>query len=354
MARKPADLVNLATRHQVYLERLKSGLVAQSKETLQELDAALTEVVAALDKDLTVLSRAELLNLQADLKEAQTQVTMKVLDDLAPQLEELAKYEIDSETDNLQKATKGAKIKRANASKAYASALKDPIGATGETLEAFTKGWTTKEASAVSNLVGKGYANGWTNQQLIQAMRGTAAKGYKDGIVAATKQNAESVVRTAVQQVASAARFETWYANSDVVEGYEIIATLDGSTTQQCRSLDHQKFKLGKGPVPPLHVRCRTTTAAVVSDEFAFLDKGATRSSATGPVDAKQSYYDWLKTQDEHFQIDALGPTRAKLFRNGGLSAERFAQLNLGTNFEPLTLAEMRKLEPKAFERAGL
>jgi len=71
-------------------------------------------------------------------------------------------------------------------------------------------------------------------------------------------------------------------------------------------------------------------------------------------VDAKQSYYDWLKTQDEHFQIDALGPTRAKLFRNGGLSAERFAQLNLGTNFEPLTLAEMRKLEPKAFERAGL
>lgn len=50
----------------------------------------------------------------------------------------------------------------------------------------------------------------------------------------------------------------------------------------------------------------------------------------------------------------AIGTTRAKLLRSGGLSAERFAELQLGTNFQPLTLDEMRRLEPKAFARAGI
>ncbi len=46
--------------------------------------------------------------------------------------------------------------------------------------------------------------------------------------------------------------------------------------------------------------------------------------------------------------------TIRELFRKGGLSAERFAELNLGKNFEPLTLEQMKELEPVAFARAGL
>jgi hypothetical protein len=36
------------------------------------------------------------------------------------------------------------------------------------------------------------------------------------------------------------------------------------------------------------------------------------------------------------------------------LSAERFAQLQLNNSFTPLSLDEMRKLEPLAFRRAGI
>lgn len=48
------------------------------------------------------------------------------------------------------------------------------------------------------------------------------------------------------------------------------------------------------------------------------------------------------------------GSVRAKLFREGGLSIERFAELQLDRNFAPLSLAQMKALEPLAFERAGL
>ena len=86
--------------------------------------------------------------------------------------------------------------------------------------------------------------------------------------------------------------------------------------------------------------------------------KGATRASvgANGgqQVGADLDYYHWLQQQPAAFQTEALGPVRAKLFREGGLSVERFAELQLDRNFTPLTLRQMIDLEPLAFERASI
>jgi hypothetical protein len=53
-------------------------------------------------------------------------------------------------------------------------------------------------------------------------------------------------------------------------------------------------------------------------------------------------------------QDSIIGPTRGKLLRKGGLSSQRFAELQLSKNYKPLTLDEMKKLEPVAFEKAGI
>jgi len=87
----------------------------------------------------------------------------------------------------------------------------------------------------------------------------------------------------------------------------------------------------------------------VLDEAFAGLERGATRI-AKGPngteiVPADMTYYEWLKTQPKEFQNDAIGPTRAKLLRDGGLDVEKFAKLNLGRDFTPLTLAQMREKE---------
>tara|TARA_R110000803_G_scaffold19510_6_gene50993 strand:+ start:587 stop:937 length:351 start_codon:yes stop_codon:yes gene_type:complete len=99
---------------------------------------------------------------------------------------------------------------------------------------------------------------------------------------------------------------------------------------------------------------CRSTTIPILNEKFSFLSKGRTRSGEQGPVSAKTDYYDWLKRQNKQAQLDVLGPARTKLFRDGGMTADRFRELQFDKNFAPLSLKGMRKLEPKAFEKAGL
>lgn len=348
-------LIDIATRHQVYLERLKSGQVKSMGTALRRLERAITEVVGGLQvQNMADLTKKQLNATLMDLRNAQATVMLEMLDDLTPALEELAGYEAAFEAKAITQAVTAVTLTVPVASAAYKAALRQPLSATGELLEPFLKDWTGKEITAVNNLVRKGYADGWTNQQMVQAIRGTKKLNYSDGIVARIGRNADAVVRTAIQHVASTARMETWAANADVIEGYRWVSTLDNKTTPTCRSLDGQVFKLGRGPRPPVHIRCRSTTVAEVDPKYDFLDEGATRSSASGYVDGDLTYYEWLKTQPEAFQDSAIGPTRGKLLRDGGLTAEEFARLNLGRNFEPLTLEEMRKLEPTAFQRAGI
>ncbi|MNM68729.1 Phage Mu protein F like protein [compost metagenome] len=165
------------------------------------------------------------------------------------------------------------------------------------------------------------------------------------------------MVQTAVQHVATTARMETLIANAEVVPGYRIVATLDRKTSAQCKSLDGREFEMGKGPVPPFHIHCRTTITPITRLSAQF-GQGATRAAVGadggGQVSASLSYYQWLKTQPAAFQDAALGPMRGKLFRDGGLTAERFAALQLDKNFKPLTLEQLKEVEPLAFSRAGL
>ena len=103
---------------------------------------------------------------------------------------------------------------------------------------------------------------------------------------------------------------------------------------------------------PPFHVNCRTTFIYVVKDRYVD-GKPKDRSVKNGDTKNMQ-YYDWLAQQPASYQDEILGKTRGKLFRDGGLTTKQFSELNINKNFEPLTLDEMRKLRPKAFEKAGL
>jgi hypothetical protein len=131
-------------------------------------------------------------------------------------------------------------------------------------------------------------------------------------------------VRTAANLTGSVARNATYRANSDVLKGEEYSAVLDGRTTITCASLDGKIYPVGEGHIPPLHYNCRSVRVPVVSDEFAALREGATRASMTGPVSSQTTYNSWLGRQSPEFQDEVLGPERARLFRSGGLSLDKF------------------------------
>lgn len=341
-------------RHQVYLERLKSGYVKDYGEAIEGLDKAMADVIRALgDGRLNQLSKKALRQLLADLAAVQHKYYGRATKGLWKSLEELSGHEALFEVEVLTAvAAKTVKIKKPKLSTAYARALASPIQATGELLEPFVNDLTARQIARVNREIRISVGQGRTISQTVQAINGTKARNYRDGVMKKNWDDARTVVRTATQQVSSESRAATWEANSDISDEYQIVATLDGKTSSTCRSLDGQKFKLNQGPMPPLHPNCRTTT--VLYFKPSIWDEGATRSAEFGPVDAKTTYYEWLKDQPAAFQNDAIGPVRGKLLRDGGLSSEEFSSLQLDRNFQPLTLDEMRKLNPHAFEQANI
>jgi SPP1 gp7 family putative phage head morphogenesis protein len=228
----------------------------------------------------------------------------------------------------------------------------------GKLLQAFINETNGKQLEAVGNAIRSGYYRGDTTEQVIRDIRGTRAAKFKDGIIARVGRSIETTTRTALQHSAVQAREQTWDANSDIVKGVKWTSTLDGRTSVICRSLDGEEFKLREGPRPPIHINCRSSVTAVLDSRFKELETGGKRfardEDGVEYVPASQNYYQWLKNQPAAFQDSAIGPTRGALLRNGGLSPDRFAELQLNKNFAPVTLDQMRDLEPAAFERAGL
>lgn len=356
MATSPA-LIEAATRHAVFLERLKAGEVRKFEPFLRKMDRVLRERLTRAS--LTGYQRDRIEKLLADVDGLLLGIYREFKQELKADLIELATYEAGFEARALERITTGSFEAVVPAvAQIRAAVLSTPLSVRGtdggKLLDPFIEDWARAERQAVAGAIRRGYFEGRTTAQIIQDIRGTRANRYRDGLLAVTDRHAQAVVRTAVQHVATTARMETWQANDDLVIGYRWVSTLDSRTSTTCRSLDGKVFKFGKGPRPPAHINCRSTIVAELDGRFKFLRGSAERASQDGPVSAQETYYSWLKRQPAAFQDSVLGPTRGKLLRDGGLSAERFAELQLDKTFQPLTLDEMRRLEPQAFERAGL
>ena len=360
MATAPEKLINIATRHQVYLERLKTGEANKVGDFLKKIDQSVTARLA--NRDLTEFSRDRLNQLLISVQSDMAILAQEFTDTVAAQSIDLADYESGFEVRALGQVAAVDFVVPTAASLQFA-VFNNPLtilGAdNGKLLKPFVKGLTQRTLDRVSGAISAGYYEGQTTNQILQAVRGTRANKFTDGVLFQMNNAAKTITRTALQHAAVQSREQVWQNNADIVKAVRWVSTLDSRTSPQCRSLDGQQFPIDKGPRPPIHPNCRSTIVAVLDDRFSFLREGATRS-ARGPdgkvvsVPADQTYYGWLKKQPAAFQDSAIGKSRGALLRRGGLTSEKFTKLQLGKNFEPMTLDEMKSLEPVAFEKAGL
>ena len=205
----------------------------------------------------------------------------------------------------------------------------------------------------VRDTIRGGFVEGRTTDQIVRDIRGTRAQGFKDGIVEQTRRQAEAVVRTAVNHTANTAREYTYERNSDLIKGVRWNATLDGRTTLICASRDGVVYKPGKGPRPPAHFNCRSSTSPILKSwrELGFdadeVPQG-TRASMNGQVPADQDYDAWLRRQPREFQDDVLGERKAALFRQG-VRVDRFVDRK-GREY---TLEQLKRREREAWEAAA-
>tara|TARA_R110000796_G_scaffold17656_2_gene54206 strand:- start:20570 stop:21622 length:1053 start_codon:yes stop_codon:yes gene_type:complete len=348
------DYLNIVIKRQAILERIKSGLVGSYNKELEKLNALIKQALLGLEGELSDTARGKVEKLLRDLRGDLGTVFKGATDALLSDLPKVAALNQAQEIAALVETSNvtGTLLEPFAQKRIFAKVVARPLATNGGLLDSFIDDFSKREVKRISDNIRFGALTGRTNQQIVKDVLGTAPKSYKDGSVSNTRRHAATMVRTSTQHVASAARQEVWEGNPEVVKGYTFVATLDTTTSAICRSLDKKEFEVGTGPVPPVHPNCRSTTAAVLDDKFKFLSKGRTRSSAQGPVAADVSFYDWLKGRPEAEQKEVLGAKRAELFKN--MSAGKFRDLQFDKNFQPLTLEEMRILEPAAFKKAGI
>jgi len=347
------------SRHAVMVQRYAGGLHRDFIPYLNQLRREISERLL-IEGDATPTGR-KLNKLLNDITKIQSDIYKQYNKELFAQLRLFAVEESEFEVKSLEDVFESDDINFTSPApnQLWTSINETPLVFPDSNdnilLRPFIVNWSESEIRRVSNIITTGFLTGETNAQIARKISGKGGSLDKQ-----TRRNNMMVTRTATTHVSNVARFDTMKENDDVVIGYEWVSTLDSRTTTECRSLDGKIFKWSDSyqPKPPFHIGCRSTTAPVVDQRYSLDDSDSKRASrgSSGPkqVQADTTYYSFLKRQSAAYQNDVLGPTRAKLLRDGGLNAEEFAKLTVDQKFRPITLDEMRAKNPLAFERANI
>jgi len=201
------------------------------------------------------------------------------------------------------------------------------------------------QAIKVNRQIMIGVAEGEGVDEMVRRIRGTAKNRYRDGLLARSRREIESVVRTSVSGVVNNVRQATYQANADVIAAVQWVATLDSHTCEVCAAYDGQTYDLMDGPRPPQHYGCRCTTVPVCKSwkemGFDFAEMPVSeRAAMNGRVADTVTYGQWLKGQGRETQELTLGRRKTQLFRSGQLSIRDF----IDDRGRILTLKELESL----------
>jgi SPP1 gp7 family putative phage head morphogenesis protein len=195
----------------------------------------------------------------------------------------------------------------------------------GEVVTKAFRGIAVDQAERFSQVVRQGLLTGEPTpaiaKRLIGSLQfGEEAKTVKQLIAAGGQATAVAdnqviaLIRTSINQVANTASQQVYEANQDITKKYRYVATLDTRTSARCAALDGREFEYGKGPMPPQHFNCRSTTVPIIDPDILPPSTTATRASKDGQVPINQSYGEWLSKQPRSAQADALGPGKVAYF----------------------------------------
>lgn len=212
----------------------------------------------------------------------------------------------------------------------------------GATLAASYRRLAGKQAEVFTKEVRNGLLLGESTDKIARRLRRQ--------LIAVPNNQIKAMVRTSVNQVANAASQAVYTQNQDISSKYRYIATLDSRTSAICRALDGQEFRYGKGPTPPQHFNCRSTTVPIIDYERLGIPppKPGKRRSRDGLVPASQSYGQWLHNQSKETKADVLGPEKVPYFNR---LARKYGPTNAIRRFvsedgTELTLEQLRRRYP--------
>lgn len=390
------QLQDALIRHQIGLLRYSGSIRNRVLALLDATERDLVEVLQRraarlVGRDLReTVTQGRLKALLAEIRELRLKATAEAFGTLRTELQQL----VLSEAEWAARAVQTVSPVQLSVTLPEAASLRALV--THRPFEgALLREWAASigkaDVARIHRAVQLGMVQGDTLPNIVRRVVGLANQKGANGLTQLTRNSLSTVTRTAVHSMANAAQQQTWNENSSLFTHERFVATLDSRTTQLCASHDGNRYKVGEGPMPPLHFNCRSVRVPVISDkavgnrpqrqaterqlarEYAEREGlGDVRSRAglprghagrfdefarkrarelTGTTPASTTYQQFLARQSREFQEDVLGKRRAQLFRDGGLSVDRFVDQRTGRNF---TLAQLARREAAAFRRAGL
>jgi hypothetical protein len=235
--------------------------------------------------------------------------------------------------------------------------------------------WWGKQAQNLrfqfANEIRLGILQGERTEDLIRRIRGKATgrrqtliiKGKKvivpeftGGIMQITTRHADALVRTAVQTINNAVRYELFLKNGDIIQAGQLLAVLDDRTTMICLSRSGAVWDLKTGePLentaegfpgpPPYHFRCRSTLIPIMkmAEQLGFRNRRfgkiskEVRDSMDGKTTKVLTTEQWLRTKNKTKQLEVLGPRRWELWNEGKIKLNRL----LDDAGRPLTVEQL-------------
>lgn len=337
-----ARLVDVLTRHQIYLEGVKVWQSGQFNSVMRELAAELRSLLSGVRyKTLDGLTKAELTALLVKLRSVQNRIYSRYTQELEKQLiafmtAELAvtkaifsrigaESEIEESEDDSKRLPEIPKVPEVDAEmpdseetslfgifvlSGTAAALvrlwslirNQPIPANGALPMDFVHSATASAKVAVENTIRKGFANRSEISAVIGELLGTPDVMHRNGVLNRVFNQHSAVADTLIQHVSSIVQASV---SSHYFSQYIWNSVIDGVTTQICRERNGNIYRYGEGPLPPAHIRCRSSVAPLVGND-------------TPP----ESYYAWLKAQPEDVLRDILGDKKTADLLSGKLRAK--------------------------------
>jgi SPP1 gp7 family putative phage head morphogenesis protein len=242
----------------------------------------------------------------------------------------------------------------------------------GKVLEKSFRGLAESQADLFSMTVRNGLLTGESTDKLARRLKGRLRFGQPamslrqmaqagGEVTAVANHQVMALMRTSINQVANASSQQVYEANQDVTKKYRYVATLDSRTSPICRSLDGKEFVYGKGPVPPQHFNCRSTTVPIIDYKSLGFDPpplnsrrrpgttlGPSRGVRGGTVPDTQTYGQWLELQSKAVKDDVLGASKVPYFESlvKKVGPTKAIRKFVSQDGSELTLAQLRRRYP--------
>lgn len=320
----------MALNDDIYRDKLRRrALLTMYERTLQrELDAVLVRHginLSSIVEDSVRLTASMQLRINTEIR----QTYRRIYEMAETELQRLYKSQVGFETSMINSSLRNIYVAKQTARNVR---IRDLILRDNKNLAEHFASISTAERRIMTQTIRNGLADSLSNRQIASNIRQRL-------LLPRTQVN--TLARTAITDISTAAADEVYQNNIDVIDGYQYVATLDGRTSIICARLDGKVFSVDKGgPRPPQHFNCRSTTIPVFKSAGSLMNVDNTRikkrrienlterrrASINGQVPARLTYEEWLRTQPNEVKLQLLGnQQRVRIFNQGELRLTQFS-----------------------------